>query len=404
MTPSEKTEWLQTNFKHAFKAIPRREIVNRNGFDISKIQGIYQEAGVEFQRWDHVEFEDSASEIREVTPAFRPIFSAPQDSSHYIFRTPQVEIEPLRALKLKDVYLSWDARNAKSRAYYLFDKEKRLINGLFFGGMPFIDTVSAEFSQPVSFAEDVFMKFNIAHFLFDKYPRSHISKTEFGVSDSLIYYTNKYTKTIGNLTGLTFHGLANGTPRGTVFLKECICFSNSFNNVRHPMLNGSTSHVSALNDLRQAARVKFGDPSEPPVKYFLTRAAHLPRGIVNMPEITPLLLEHGFEIGDAADMDPVDQIRLFLRTTVLAGAHGAGLTNLIFQPDGAKLIELMPPLAASTSYWKSSGALDRQYCPVTCNDPDLGDIAAQQDTTHYGRDNKRQIFVPPERLEEALSN
>ena len=38
-----------------------------------------------------------------------------------------------------------------------------------------------------------------------------------------------------------------------------------------------------------------------------------------------------------------DQVALFSETQIVAGPHGAGLTNLIFMPEGGAVVEILRP-------------------------------------------------------------
>lgn len=51
----------------------------------------------------------------------------------------------------------------------------------------------------------------------------------------------------------------------------------------------------------------------------------------------------GFQIVFAEDMSVGDQIDLFRRCRVVVGPHGAGLTNIVFAPSGALVVELLDP-------------------------------------------------------------
>ena len=51
------------------------------------------------------------------------------------------------------------------------------------------------------------------------------------------------------------------------------------------------------------------------------------------------------------------QARLMARTGVLIGVHGAGLTNMLFLPVGAAVVELLPARCAYPLYERAAAAL-----------------------------------------------
>jgi hypothetical protein len=65
-----------------------------------------------------------------------------------------------------------------------------------------------------------------------------------------------------------------------------------------------------------------------------------PRSIPGEGALEDLLGAHGFFIAHLENMPWPDQISLFQSARVVAGPHGAGLSNLVFTPPGATLIEL----------------------------------------------------------------
>jgi hypothetical protein len=75
----------------------------------------------------------------------------------------------------------------------------------------------------------------------------------------------------------------------------------------------------------------FGANSEDnPRRCYVSRAKAVFRRIINETEITPLLEEHGFEVMLCEDLSLAEQVKLFGATVAMIGAHGAGLTNLMY--------------------------------------------------------------------------
>ena len=62
--------------------------------------------------------------------------------------------------------------------------------------------------------------------------------------------------------------------------------------------------------------------------------------LLNEAEIERALVQLGFKTVVLGEMSVSDQIRSFSRARVIVGAHGAGLTNLMFAPPDAAVVEI----------------------------------------------------------------
>lgn len=81
-------------------------------------------------------------------------------------------------------------------------------------------------------------------------------------------------------------------------------------------------------------------------KLFISRAEEVHshrRRLLNHEEIAGIAQRHGFEIVTPEKLRFAEQVRLFSRAAVIAGAHGAGFANMVFAPKEARLIELIGP-------------------------------------------------------------
>lgn len=74
------------------------------------------------------------------------------------------------------------------------------------------------------------------------------------------------------------------------------------------------------------------------------------RRVANLDALRPVLCKHGLEEVSMEGMSFDEQVRLFAGATLLVGPHGAGLSNAIFMPAGAALVELMPSWYAPACY------------------------------------------------------
>jgi hypothetical protein len=65
------------------------------------------------------------------------------------------------------------------------------------------------------------------------------------------------------------------------------------------------------------------------------------RNPINFEMVEELARSHGFEVVSLTGMGPEDQIKLFQQATVIAGPHGAGLSNIVWAKRGTlKVIEI----------------------------------------------------------------
>ena len=85
------------------------------------------------------------------------------------------------------------------------------------------------------------------------------------------------------------------------------------------------------------------------------------RRVANEPELLPILAKHDFEVVAPGKRSFRDQVTLFASAEVVAGAHGAGLTNILFGPRTAKILEIFPANAVRSDYFLLSVSLGQTY-------------------------------------------
>jgi len=103
----------------------------------------------------------------------------------------------------------------------------------------------------------------------------------------------------------------------------------------------------------QFLRRQFLQPMEPfsgsPLRIYVSRSHASIRNVVNEDEVSALLARYGFQIFYLETLDFFEQVRLFARAEAVIGAHGAGLTNIVFCPPTTKVIEFTMP--DRVHYW-----------------------------------------------------
>lgn len=96
-------------------------------------------------------------------------------------------------------------------------------------------------------------------------------------------------------------------------------------------------------------------------RIFISREDTKLRRFTNRGAVHAVLERHGFGIVLAARLSFREQIETFRDAAVIAGAHGAGLTNIVFAPPEAPLIEFFPCTRMKPTYLQLSLAQGRPY-------------------------------------------
>ena len=323
----------------------------------------------------------------------------PPQPNHYIFKRfalPQ-KIPSLKLYRLCNVVFSY---NIDPLEYYLFDDDGNLFDRLICGAAPFKGSPMIELEEPIVFADDIFPYYNICHLMFDKFPRvQHLCESA-GVRHAFLVNSGDYVDQLMEAWGVKVSSLRSLGLRGSVRLAEAWFFSNSFGRIPHPGRFGSPVYATAF----QACRDVFGigSKSSASLRLFLYRLDGGPRSIVNIDAVKDLLDRWSIEMVDPSRLTLQEQITLFASTQLLIGVHGAGLTNMIYMPAGGAILELLPPLYATASYWGIASTLGIEYHHLVCHDPELGAVDARN-RPHVPKNKSRMVEVPVSLLESKLS-
>jgi len=96
-------------------------------------------------------------------------------------------------------------------------------------------------------------------------------------------------------------------------------------------------------------------------RLYISRAKAPLRRVLNEHEVEKLLGKYGFETILAEDLSYSQQTEIFSQASHVIGAHGAGLTNILFCNPGLAVIELLNEYYTRV-YWSLSQAMgSRQY-------------------------------------------
>lgn len=130
-----------------------------------------------------------------------------------------------------------------------------------------------------------------------------------------------------------------------------------------------------------------------PKRLYISRRDANSRNFTNENDLIELLERYGFEAVELSKYNYAGKIELFSNAECVIGLTGAGLTNLIFSPVGASVLELMPHSNVNYLYTSICGYLGLNYASIIFKTGDL-----------LSKVNKYQgnLFLDPAILESEL--
>jgi capsular polysaccharide biosynthesis protein len=155
----------------------------------------------------------------------------------------------------------------------------------------------------------------------------------------------------------------------------------------HTAPSGHYSH-ELITGVRNRLLRSFGDATDAgqSERVYISRGHARKRRIVNEDAVADLLSQSGFQIVYAEELTFEQQVKLCSRTRYLVSNHGAGLTNMLFLPPGAAVLELRHQTDATNNcYFTLASALGLNYFYQTCQpvddnqDPHSADLVVDLD-------------------------
>lgn len=105
------------------------------------------------------------------------------------------------------------------------------------------------------------------------------------------------------------------------------------NELRFRLLHCLEAH-DIDNDIDNRDRTRAG------IGIYVSRAKANKRQIINETGLVNTIEKLGYQVAFMEDLSFLRQIKLLQGTKVLLGAHGAGLTNMLFMPAGSVVVEI----------------------------------------------------------------
>ena len=176
------------------------------------------------------------------------------------------------------------------------------------------------------------------HWLFDAMPKLGLLK-KLGLFDQIDYflvpnYVDKYQKEYLDYFGIPASKVINAELEKHIKADKLYVASYVRVDDHHPQWTVDFLYNSLIKS---------------PEKHRSDKRIYIPRGdaavnrkVINEPELIVMLKKYDFEIHHQSQLSVVDQAKLFNAASVVVGAHGAGLSNLVYCKPGTKVLEFFP--------------------------------------------------------------
>jgi hypothetical protein len=125
-------------------------------------------------------------------------------------------------------------------------------------------------------------------------------------------------------------------------------------------------------------------------RLWISRGRARNRRLRNEEEIFSILAPLGFEKVELEGMSFRGQVDLFAQAETVAGPHGAGMTNLMFAPRGARVLELFPAVFVNPVFYSMANSADQEYYYLIGSaTPEDRNPEGQRDLDHFHVDAGR---------------
>jgi capsular polysaccharide biosynthesis protein len=86
------------------------------------------------------------------------------------------------------------------------------------------------------------------------------------------------------------------------------------------------------------------------------------RRVINEDELVPILEKFGFKVCYFESMNFQEQVKLVSGAEIILGMHGAGMTNMIFMPEGRQVVEfIIGGKGHNNCYYSMANSMGHKY-------------------------------------------
>jgi hypothetical protein len=117
-------------------------------------------------------------------------------------------------------------------------------------------------------------------------------------------------------------------------------------------------------------------------RFFVSRRDVRGRTLENEADVVAFLESYDFEVICPGELPFRDQVALFRKASVVIGAHGAAMTNMVFAPANATLIELFGDNYINGCFWALANLRGQRHASLICRSQGSLPIKERSHTSH----------------------
>jgi hypothetical protein len=156
-------------------------------------------------------------------------------------------------------------------------------------------------------------------------------------------------------------------------------------NLPTPTARSGNHNDVLVREIREFYRAHFGlsgaARASSSRRLYVSRSAAANRRLLNEEELLPVLKKRGFEILRPENLSFEEQVIAFGKADVLLSLHGAGMTNMLFMPEGSMVIELQGRDMQRNCYFTLANACRHDYAYLKCDTVPAGNRDPGADVT-----------------------
>lgn len=204
---------------------------------------------------------------------------------------------------------------------------------------------------------------HLFHFLMDRFPRLYYLLERFAKADEALHLV--VHKSMPAYQEDLYRFLLDRYPRlklARIPITERWRFETLLHVETWQNVKSTLADPASLAFTRDLYLHGYGvDGARPERRLYVSREDTKKRRIRNETELREALSRRGIEPVLAARLSFAEQVRTFSQAGLVVGAHGAGLTNLLFSSPQARLLEIFPENKLRNTYFLLSRSQGQPY-------------------------------------------